>query len=89
MNLSFILYVLVLFGITKYAPKYLNYTRETIKILIGLILIYLYNPLRKDKIVIDEIDKNIFFNCGIILILSSFIYTHLENNIKNNIANNF
>tara|TARA_Y100000996_G_scaffold402774_1_gene375085 strand:+ start:25 stop:345 length:321 start_codon:yes stop_codon:yes gene_type:complete len=89
MNISFVLYILVLFGITKYAPKYLNYTREVIKLFIGLIFIYFYNPFTKDKIIIDEIDKKIFFNCGIILILSSFIYTYLELFFLNKITKYF
>jgi uncharacterized membrane protein len=89
MNLSFVLYVLVLFGITSYAPKYLNYTREIIKVFIGILLIYFYNPFNKNKIIIDEIDKKIFFNCGIILILSSFIYTYLEGTIVNKISKKF
>ena len=89
MNLSFVLYVLVLFGITKYVPKYLKYTREIIKVFIGILLIYFYNPFNKNKIIIDEIDKKIFFNCGIILILSSVIYTYLESNIINKLSKKF
>ena len=81
-NVSFFLYILALFGINMLAPKYLNLMREFLKFYIGLLLIIFYNPYIKIYKKIDNDDKRLFFNSGILLVLSSIFYTYIERKMK-------
>lgn len=88
-NFSFILFILVSLGITKFAPKYLFFTREFLKIYIGFLLITLYNPIIKIYNKKDILDNKILFNIGILLILSSIFYSSIEYKMRNLYSNNF
>ena len=81
-NTSFVLFILVSLSITKFAPKYLFYTREFLKIYIGFLLIILYNPIIKISNKKDILDKKILFNIGLLLILSSIFYSSIEYNMR-------
>ena len=78
LNLSFVIYILAVLGIFSQAPKYLSIIREFLKIYIGIILIFFYNPFIKINKKPNSFDKILFFNSGILLILSSFFYTYVE-----------
>ena len=69
-------------GITKFAPKYLFFTREFLKIYIGLLLITLCNPIIKINDYKDILDNKILFNIGLLLILSSVFYSSIEYNMR-------
>ncbi len=81
-NCSFLLFILVSLGITKFAPKYLFFTREFLKIYIGLLLITLCNPIIKINDYKDILDNKILFNIGLLLILSSVFYSSIEYNMR-------
>jgi hypothetical protein len=78
-NITFLLYVLVILGITQFAPKYLVFFREFLKLFIGFLLVIFYNPFIKFHKKIDITDRKIFFSSGLLLILSSVFYTYIEN----------
>lgn len=89
-NISIIIYILALFGISLTNPKYISLLREILKIYISIILIIRFNPYIK----IDysknnfEFDRKIAFTSGIFLLLTTAVNTYFENvilNIKNKI----
>ena len=89
-NLSFILYIFFIFGITKYAPDYLIQVKIFLKIYIGIILVLLFNPFIK-KNTLNKVEKKIVFSSGIILLLSTTIFSSIEKYITStgiNIINN-
>ena len=89
-NISFVLYILVIFGITKYAPIYLTHVKSFLKVYVGLILITLFNPFTK-KNNLNDIEKKIVFSSGLILLLSTTIFSSIEKYITStgiNIINN-
>ena len=45
MNTSYILYIVALFGITGFAPEYLDYLKNFLKFYVAAILILLYRYL--------------------------------------------
>lgn len=69
--LSYILYFIVLFGLSGYAPQYLDYLRTLLKLYISLVLIVLYNPLFYKERKFEQFDRNIVFSCAIFLLLST------------------
>lgn len=81
-NLTFILYILIFFGIGNIAPQYLDNIQYILKIYIGLILVILYNPLTYKKREFKEFDRNIVFTSGLFLILSTTIFKSIEKYLK-------
>jgi hypothetical protein len=78
-NLSYILYFIVLFGITGYAPEYLNYLRNFLKVYIAVLLIVLYNPYTfRKKSEFGEFDRKLVFSSGIFLLLSTTLIGGIE-----------
>ena len=79
-NISYILYFIVLFGIIEFAPYYLNSIRQFLKIYIGLLLVILYNSItfkyRSKKI--SEFDRKLIFNSGCFLLLSAEVLHSVE-----------
>lgn len=76
--LSYIMYFIVLFGLSEYAPQYLDYLRTLLKLYISLILIILYNPLVYKEKKFDKFDSNIVFSCAIFLLLSTSLTQGIE-----------
>ena len=81
-NVSYILYLIVLLGVGGYAPQYLDYLLNFLKFYIAFILIILYNPLVRVKKKFDEFDRRIAFSSGIFLLLSTTIIASLEEYIR-------
>lgn len=84
---TFIIYLLTLFGIYKFNPEYLNSIETTLKILIGLILIFRYNPFIYHNKTFTDIDRRICFSAGIILLLNTSIVLYLKSHFENQIKN--
>lgn len=84
-NISYILYFIVLFGIIEFAPYYLNSIRQFLKVYIGILLVILYNSItfkyRSKKI--SEFDRKLIFNSGCFLLLSSSIISYYSNKFLN------
>ena len=75
---SYILYALILFGISSYAPAYLEMLKNFIKIYISLILIIKFNPFMRDTKYMSEFDRKIVFSSGIFLLLTTSIISIVE-----------
>ena len=75
---SYILYVIVLFGITKFAPQYLDYLKNFIKIYISLLLIIKFNPFIKSRKHLSDFDRKVVFSAGIYLLLTTSIISIVE-----------
>ena len=94
---SYILYGLALFGITSFAPDYLDSLRNIIKIYISFILIIRFNPFTNKNSTISKFDKRLVFSSAIFLLLTTsitslvehFIFKIAKDTPFNNIANNF
>ena len=90
--ITYFLYILIIFGITKYAPQYLEILKNIIKIYVAGILIIKFNPLVKRDNKLSEFDRNLVFSSGIFLLLSSSLIALLEyyflNIVKNSHINN-
>ena len=80
--ISYILYFLALFGITNYAPKYLDYLKTFLKVYVGLVLIIFYNPLTYKKRQFTEFDRKIAFSSGLFLLLSTSIIGSFEKSLQ-------
>ena len=81
-NLSFVLYLLVFFGVGGFAPQYLDFLQYGLKLYVAIILIILYNPLTYKERRFREFDRNIVFTSGIFLLLSSTILNNMESYFK-------
>jgi hypothetical protein len=75
---SYILYFVILLGIVNYAPFYFDYLKNFLKIYIGFLLVYLYNPITYKKKDFTNIDREIIFSAGIFLLLSTTVISSIE-----------
>ena len=81
--ISYILYALALFGLSNYAPQYLDLLRDFIKVYISLVLIIKFNPFTHKSGYISTFDKKLVFSSGIFLLLTTSITSLVENYIIN------
>tara|TARA_B100000965_G_C19504848_1_gene719140 strand:+ start:630 stop:953 length:324 start_codon:yes stop_codon:yes gene_type:complete len=87
LNASYVLYFLAVLGISSFAPKYLSYLRNFLKIYIGLLLVFLYNPITyKDK-GFSEFDRKLVFSSGTFLLLSTTLISGIEEYIRQKSTN--
>ena len=68
---TWILYFLILLGLTATAPEYLDDLNYYVEIYVSLFLIYRFNPFRQTKY--TELDVKITFAAGIFLLLTTTI----------------
>jgi len=78
--ITWILYIIVLLGLSANAPQYLDDLQYYIKIYISLFLIWRFNPFRRVKF--TYLDAKIAFNAGIFLIMTTFIGSFIENYLQ-------
>ena len=72
--LTYFLYVLVIVGVGKNAPEYVDDVNYYVKLYISLFLIWRFNTFRSSSSVqFNELDKKIAFNAGIFLFMSSLL----------------
>ena len=72
-----ILYIIVLLGVWAAAPKYLDIVDDVLKIVVGLPLVYFFNPFTKT--VCTNFHRKVVFTSAIILLFSSSLKTILQN----------
>lgn len=81
---TYVLYFLILLGISSQAPVYLSYLEIFIKVYVSLFLIIRFNPFTFTKY--NHLDRRIAFSAGLFLfstsIISEFIKNYLDK-IKN------
>jgi len=71
-----ILYVVTIIGVWRDSPKYLQIVDDIFKIFIGLLLIYIFNPMSKQPV--TQFHKKIVFSAGIMILLSSSFKSLLQ-----------
>jgi hypothetical protein len=77
-NISFVLYIIVLLGIGGFAPQYLHYLKTFLQIYIGILLVITYNPFTYKNYEFGEFDRHLVFSSGIFLLLSTTIIGSFE-----------
>ena len=82
MYTSYVLYFIVLIGITGYAPQYLNYVRDFLKYYVGILLVILYNPLTYKERKFEEFDRKLVFSAGLFILLSTSALIGIEQYIR-------
>lgn len=76
-TLTWILYIIIAFGISSSAPNYLNDLQYYTKIYVSLFLILRFNPFRRVKF--TDLDREIAFSAGIFLLGTTAINSFLAN----------
>ena len=69
--ISYILYFLIAFGLSTFAPQYLVTLQYWTKIYISLFLIYRFNFFRKVEFI--DLDRKIAFIAGIFLLTTTIV----------------
>ena len=69
--LVYILYIIAFFHISDKAPHYLEMLNYFRQLFVGLLLIFIFNPLRK-KIIFTDFHQKIIFTSAIFLLIPSF-----------------
>lgn len=73
--LSYLLYFLIIFGLSYSAPKYLTLLNVYLPIYVSMFLLFRFNPWR--ALSFTEFDRQIVFQAGIFLLLTTSISTIL------------
>ena len=73
--LFFVIYILVILGISNSAPEYLNIIENIFMTLVALILIYFFNPFTKT--ICNDFHRHVAFSIDAILLQLS-IFRFLE-----------
>ena len=82
-NISFVLYIIVLLGIGGLAPQYLEYLNTFLQLYIGVLLIITFNPFTYKDRQFGEFDRQLVFTSGIFLLLSTTIIGSIESYLQN------
>ena len=67
---SYILYALILFGVSNSAPKYLEWLKIGVSIYVCLFLMLRFNPFRQ-RPTFNELDRKIAFNAGVFIFMTT------------------
>lgn len=79
--LNYLLYFLIIIGLSSTAPKYLSTFHFYMQIYISLFLLYRFNPFRKIKF--KELDRKVAFSAGVFMMTTSAIGKIMGNYLKN------
>ena len=82
-NISFVLYIIVLLGIGGFAPEYLHYLKTFLQIYIGILLVITYNSFTYKERQFGEFDRQLVFSSGVFLLLSTTIIGSFERYLQN------
>lgn len=84
--INYLLYFVLLFGISSRAPEYLDRLHILITIYISMFLIIRFNPFRKIELSISRetlhLDKRIAFTAGIFLLSTIALHDVVNNYLK-------
>ena len=69
--ITWILYIIIVLGISQNAPEYLDDLQYYVKIYISLFLIYRFNPFR--RVEFTNLDTKIAFSAGVFLLATTAI----------------
>jgi hypothetical protein len=82
-NISFVLYIIVLLGVGGFAPKYFHYLKTFLQIYIGILLVIRYNPITYKGRDFGEFDRQLVFSSGIFLLLSTALIGSIQKYLQN------
>lgn len=68
---SYILFALVLLGVSTTAPKYLSSLEKFLKLYVSLFLLWKFNPLKNERM--TKFDRRLVFSCALFLLTTSFL----------------
>jgi hypothetical protein len=68
---SYILFVLILLGVSTTAPKYLSSLEKFLKLYVSLFLLWKFNPLRNERM--TNFDRRVVFSCSLFLLTTTFL----------------
>ena len=74
---SYILIILSSFGLSEWAPKYLDNLDYYIRIYICLFLIWRFNPLRT-RYEFTDLDRKIAFSAGVFILTTTALNKYLD-----------
>jgi hypothetical protein len=78
--LTWILYIIILLGLSENAPQYLDDLEYYAKIYVSLFLLYRFNPFR--RVQFTKLDSKIAFSAGFFLLattaIDSFVLKYLD-----------
>ena len=74
--LFFVIYILVILGISNNAPQYLAIIENIFMTLIAIILIYFFNPFTKT--ICNDFHRHVAFSAGAAILLQLSIFRFLE-----------
>lgn len=74
--ISYLLYFLIVFGVSSTAPKYLEDIQYWVKIYVSIFLIYRFNFFR--TIQFTELDRKVAFSAGLFLFTTTIFNQFLE-----------
>jgi hypothetical protein len=74
--LFFVIYILVILGISNNAPQYLAIIENIFMTLIAIILIYFFNPFTKK--ICNDFHRHVAFSAGAAILLQLSIFRFLE-----------
>ena len=83
LNLSYVLYIIILLGISSYAPKYLEYLKTFLQYFVGGILFIRYNPITYKEKKFGDFDRRLVFYSSIFILLSTSLIKGIEEYFKN------
>jgi len=75
--LTWILYIIILLGLSENAPQYLDDLEYYVKIYVSLFLLYRFNPFR--RVQFTKLDSKIAFSAGFFLLATTAIDRILVN----------
>ena len=77
---SYVLFIIVLLGLSTTAPNYLSSLEKFLKLYVSLFLLWRFNPLRKKPF--RKFDRRVVFSCALFLLtttlLTDAIMTYLQ-----------
>lgn len=79
----YILYIIIFLGLWNKAPEYLSYLDHYMKIIVGITLLYAFEPFSKQKL-LTQFHKDVAFSAGFFIIMSTSISGYI-NNITNKV----
>ena len=77
-----IIFALFISGIFQYKPDIVVEMNFFVKYLFAIFLVYRFNPFRKDKIQLTELDKIVCFTLGIYIIILSTLTLIVKHSIS-------
>jgi hypothetical protein len=68
---SYVLFIIVLFGLSTTAPKYLSSLEKFLKLYVSIFLLWKFNPLKKEPF--RKFDRRVVFSCALFLLMTTLL----------------